>query len=107
MSGSKITFLIMLLLAVFFIVLQQFGISELKRENTEVKERISRIEKDISLIGKVFLSDIKKDSILERLKQNDPDLKIFEYDLGSVKMRGIDLNFGKDDKLTSISARIF
>ncbi len=61
----------------------------------------------MSLIGKVFLSDIKKDSFLEQLKLNDPELKIFEYDLGSAKMRGIDLYFGKDDKLTSISARLY
>jgi len=107
MSGSKITFSILLLLAVIFIVLQQFGIFELKRENTEIKEKISRIEKDISLIGKVYLSDIKKDLILESLMKNDPDLKIFEYDLGSVKMRGIDLNFDKDGKLKSISAKTY
>ncbi len=107
MSGTKITFLIMLMLAVFFIVLQQFGISELKKENSEVKEKISRMEKDISLIGKVFLSEINKDSILANLKQNDSELKIVEYDLGSVKMRGIDLNFDKDGKLKSISARTY
>lgn len=107
MNKWKFSFVILLLFGSILVLFQQLKITETKSHNKNLEDLIKRIDKDLVLVSKSLLEGKGKKYIIDRLSRNSPNLSLVEYDLGNVKMRGIDLIFDKTGKLVSISVQLY
>lgn len=107
MNKWKISFFIVLSLGIAIAVIQQSAILGLKYANDDYSSLINRVNSDLESIRICFLKDYKKKNFLSQLKNCDPEVKIFEYDLGNVKMSGIDIGFDKDQNIINISTQLY
>ena len=107
MNKWKIGFFIVLLIGIIITGIQQFTIFNLKWENENNSSLIKRVNGDLESFRICFLKEYKKENFLSQLKQCDPKLETFEYDLGNVKMRGIEIGFDTDQNIKNISTQLY
>jgi uncharacterized protein YpmS len=106
MNKWKIGFFIVLLIAIITTGIQQFTIFDLKWENENKSSLIKRVNGDLESFRICFLKEYKKENFLSELKQCDPKLATFEYDLGNVKMRGIEIGFDTDRRVSGTMSQM-
>ena len=107
MNKWKIGFFIVLLIAIIATAIQQFTIFNLKWENENSSSLIQRVNEDLESFRICFLKEYKKENFLLQLKQCDSKLETFEYDLGNIKMRGIEIGFDKDKNIKNIGTQAY
>jgi len=107
MNKWKFGFFVMLTISIAIVLFQQFRIIDLKWKKEELSDILKRVDQDLNVIRNCLLISDKKEIIIDKIRKSDPTLVLFEYDLGSVKMRGLDLIFDKNNKITSIASQVY
>lgn len=107
MNKWKVGVFISIFMCICFVLFQQFTILELKWENENYSDRLKRIDLDLTSIAKSQLINQSKKVVLAKLKDKNPDIELFEYDMGVVHMGGIILGFDQSEKLKSISVKTY
>ncbi len=107
MNKWKYGFFLILAMSIAIILFQQLRIMDLKWKKEELSDILKRVDQDLIAIKNSLLITRKKEIIIDKLKKSDQKLELFEYDLGSIKMRGLDLVFDKNDNLISITTQVY